>query len=108
MNNGQVNNGQQGQGQKGNGQAAGSGGKGGASKAAALGGVGAPDISQTSDKNRPFGVSGNSFTTKGEAVQRSCETQRAACQSGVQSGAVKDVEMPACDAQMAQCVSDLS
>lgn len=110
---------QQGQdGQKGslrnNGQVASGGsggtgaGKGGASKSSALGGIGAPDISQTQDKNRPFGVSGNSFTTKGEAVQRSCETQRAACQNGVQSGAVKNVELPACDTQMAQCISDLS
>ncbi|TQV93440.1 hypothetical protein V2A60_010152 [Cordyceps javanica] len=116
QNNGQVNNGQQGQGNanaggqgnNANAGAGGAGGRGGASKAAALGGVAAPEISQTNDKSRPFGVAGNSFTTKGDAVQRSCETQRAACQSGVQSGAVQGVEASACDTQMAQCISELS
>ncbi|KAM0742706.1 hypothetical protein ACQRIT_002883 [Beauveria bassiana] len=66
------------------------------------GGVGALEIFQNNDPNRPFAVLGNSFTTQGEAVQRG------ACQNAVQSGAVPGVDISACDAQIGQCISDLS
>ncbi|KAM3498245.1 hypothetical protein MY10362_008425 [Beauveria mimosiformis] len=115
QNNGQVNDGLdglfqggQGGGQRGKGGQGGQGGLGGASQSAAIGGVGAPEVFQTNDPNRPFATLGNSFTSQGEAVQRSCDAQRGACQEAVQSGAVQGVDISACDAQIVQCVSDLS
>ncbi|OAA72175.1 hypothetical protein ISF_01248 [Cordyceps fumosorosea ARSEF 2679] len=92
----------------GNQQQGGGGGRGGASQANALGGVAAPAITQSNDRNRPFSVDGNSFTTKGDAVQRACDTQRAACQTGIQQGAVRNVQPQQCDSQLQQCVQELS
>ncbi|PMB63357.1 hypothetical protein BM221_010794 [Beauveria bassiana] len=83
-------------------------GLGGASQSAAVGGVGAAEVVKTNDLNRPFSTLGNSFTTQSDAVQRSCDAQRAACQEAVQSGTAQGVDASACDAQLAQCISDLS
>ncbi|KGQ07314.1 hypothetical protein BBAD15_g7368 [Beauveria bassiana D1-5] len=87
---------------------AGQRGLGGASQSAAVGGVAAAEVVQTNDPDRPFSTLGNSFTTQGDAVQRSCDAQRAACQEAVQSGTAEGADASACDAQLAQCISDLS
>jgi hypothetical protein len=50
-------------------------------RAAALGNLGgaAPAVQDSGNKDRPFEVNGNTFTTKTAAVQRACDIQNNAC-----------------------------
>jgi hypothetical protein len=86
----------------------GGGGSGGASAASAVGGIAAPEVVDTGDSNRPFGVNGNSFVNKAAAVQRACDIQNNQCSDAVNSGSLGGVTLDACNSQTAQCVAELS
>jgi hypothetical protein len=83
------------------------GGNGGGNNGA-IGGITAPEVTDTGDGDRPFGVNGNSFVNREAAVQRACDIQNNACSDAVNRGEVNGSTLADCNAQVATCVSNLS
>lgn len=69
-----------------------------------LGDIVPPLIEDSGDENRPYGVKGNNFQNKQDAVQRACAIQHNDCADGVNDGAFEG-NVGDCDKQMATCMT---
>ncbi|KAL2069994.1 hypothetical protein VTL71DRAFT_14674 [Oculimacula yallundae] len=72
---------------------------------AALGGIAAPEITDSGDSKRPFTVKGNTFVEKSAAIQRSCDVQFNACANAFNGGSAKDFNFADCKKQQDACVA---
>jgi len=72
---------------------------------AALGGIAAPEITDSGDASRPFAVKGNTFSAKSAAVQRSCDVQFNACANAFNGGTAKGFNLADCKKQQDACVA---
>jgi hypothetical protein len=76
------------------------------SDASALGGIGAPAITDSGDSTRPFLVNGNTFVNKSAAVQRSCDIQFNACANAFNGGqAAGAFNLSDCQNQEDDCIT---
>ena len=73
------------------------------SSSSALGGIGAPPVTNTGDATRPFSVNGNTFVNEAAAVQRSCDVQFNACANAVNGGTLGGVSVGNCQTQKDAC-----
>jgi hypothetical protein len=71
----------------------------------ALGGIGAPAITNSGDSTRPFEVNGNTFVNKSAAVQRSCDIQFNACADAFNSGSATGFNLSDCQTQEDDCIT---
>ncbi|KFH46497.1 hypothetical protein ACRE_026130 [Hapsidospora chrysogenum ATCC 11550] len=83
-------------------------GRGGASSATALGGIEAPEVKDTADRDRPFGVKSDTFVTRQAAVERACKIQRNKCFDRCNAGQADGFTRGDCDAQVTACEAELS
>ncbi|GFG25212.1 hypothetical protein IFM61606_05146 [Aspergillus udagawae] len=72
--------------------------------AGALGGA-APAVTSTGDAERPYGVSGNTFTDFESAAQRSCNEQFDSCQKIANTDPSASFSLQDCQNQLKSCMS---
>jgi transcription initiation factor TFIID subunit 15 len=74
----------------------------GGNASGAVGGIAAPAVAASGNKDRPFEVNGNTFVNEAAAKQRACDIQNNACMNAFNSGN-KAVTASACTAQQTAC-----
>ncbi|KAL2198666.1 hypothetical protein P885DRAFT_59219 [Corynascus similis CBS 632.67] len=70
----------------------------------ALGGAGAPAITNSGDPDRPFQVEGDTFPDYESAANRACDNQKNACADVVNNGSGASFEVGDCDLQNGETV----
>lgn len=72
-------------------------------RTSALGGIAAPQVTDSGNADRPFAVDGDTFANRAAAVQRACAIQNNQCANAVNSGAMQGSSVGDCNAQQQAC-----